>query len=228
MKLLALFSVVALAFACDTEGHRSGDPDGSTGSDGSTPAHLVDQQGDHGFVGTLDGSEAFIAIVTGLEVADVLVVHGDDEIYERFEGDLPQGYALDLKNEAGARLNAEYLDGTYRGDVTLGNGNLYSFSASVIEGDVAGMFLVLREDCAQKDVEAGWIIDSSGTQRGAFRVQSKFADTPVLDSDTVTFDRTDYSVFKIAPPKTGGPTPAFPDVCKTPAPAGPVPIPYPG
>jgi hypothetical protein len=194
--------------------------------------HLVNRQGDHGFVGSVDGTEAFISIVTGFEVAMVLVVHGDGEIYESFEVDLPEDYSLIFENAVGAGISATYLDDEYSGDITLGNGNTHSFTASVIEGDVAGMFRIVREDCEQAGVEAAWIIDGAGAQRGAARVQARFLDTPVLDADKVTIGQTDYPVYKAGPPieKNGGDGvgTGFPDVCKTPAPAGPVVIPYPG
>jgi len=87
--------------------------------------------------------------------------------------------------------------------------------------------LILKEDCTQ-DVEAGWVIDGSGLQRGAIKINSRIVDAPKLTADKVTIDGTEYPIYRAGPPK-GNYTPvAFPDVCKTPAPAGPVPIPYPG
>jgi len=193
--------------------------------------HLAYRQGDHGFAGTVEGTEALIAIVIGLEVAEVLVVDGDDKIYERFEVELPEDYALSFENAVGAGISAKYENDTYAGEVTLSNGEKHSFTAKVIEGDVAGMFFILDEGCDRGKAEGGWIVDGASTQRGAMRVQSTFVDTPVLDSNTVSHDGTDYPVYKAAPPPKGGGggmTVGFPDVCKTPTPAGPVNIPYPG
>ena len=140
--------------------------------------HLAYRQGDHGFVGTVDGTEAFIAIVTGLEVAEVLVVHGGDEIYEWFEVDLLDDYALSFENAVGAGISAVYENDTFAGEVTLRNGQKHSFATNVIEGDVAGMFFILDEQCDRGEAEGGWIIDGAGTQRGAMLIQSQFVDTP--------------------------------------------------
>lgn len=193
----------------------------------SSEVHLVHKQGDKGFIGVLEDTEASIAIVTGFEVAWVLVVNGNEMIFEWFEIDLPEDYELNLQRAEGSGINAKYQNDQYVGTISLSSGTTHQFTASVNNNEGAGMFLILKGDCTL-DVEVGWVIDGSGLERGAIKINSRIVDAPKLTTDKITIDDTEYPIYRAGPPKGDHSTTAFPDVCKTPAPAGPVPIPYPG
>ncbi len=120
----------------------------------------------HGYVGTLQGPDAFVAIVAADDEAVVYVCNGDEGIGEWFEGRIDDSADFILTNVAGASVQAMYVDETWQGDVTFADGSTHAFTTVVAE-DGAGIHNVDDDDAAAEGVWAAWIIDNEGNERGA-------------------------------------------------------------
>lgn len=168
-----------------------------------------------GYVGGVDETDAFIAIVTGERDAMAYVCDGDNEIFEWFDGphDGPADLALD--NAQGGSLSASRVGDAVLGEVTLADGTTHSFTAEAASGE-AGLYRVLGEEAQAAELQAGWIVDNDGSQRGALRRRRVFEPAPRLPDSGLKLGGVTYPVFKIEielmPPSP---------------PAGPIPVPYP-
>lgn len=173
---------------------------------------FFDIQGENGFVGAVEGTNAFVAILAGEAVAVAYVCNGDEKISEWFKGDVVQSTTIDMTNADGANLSARFSKDSFTGTVTLSSGATHSFRATPGTGH-AGVYRVMSDDAVSDQVDAGWVLLSSGEERGALQVQSTFQATPALPQTEPAASSSSYAVFrfKIEPP---GPVP-------------PVPIPYP-
>lgn len=103
--IMSLFSLLGLG-ACEK---TSSEPEVS----------FFDVQGENGFMGTVSGTNAFIALLVAREEAIVYVCNGDEEIHEWFRGDNMDPTKISLTNGAGVKVVAEFTGTTFEGDVTF-------------------------------------------------------------------------------------------------------------
>ena len=134
----------------------------------------------NGFVGTVDGTNAFIALLVGQNECIVYVCNGDEEISEWFKGTVHDPNEISLENDQGAHISARFGWYSYLGEVTLSNDSTHSFLATPNRGEYAGIFRVMGAQATQEGVEAGWISNYEGEQRGAFKIGSAFQRIPAL------------------------------------------------
>jgi len=168
---------------------------------------IFDVQGENGFVGTVDGTDAFIALLVGVDEAIVYVCNGDEEIYEWFRGAISDPTDFSLTNGTGANITAHFVENGINGDVTLSNGNTYSFTAAPNVGENTGIHQVYGDQAAQDNIKAGWIVNSVGEERGALRVGTAFQKAPSIKevsdgtSNTISLSAKTFPVrrFIIAP-----------------------------
>ncbi|WP_340104874.1 hypothetical protein [Rhodohalobacter sp. 8-1] len=175
---------------------------------------LFDIQGDNGFMGSVDGTNAFISILVGKSDGIVYICNGDEEISEWFSGStIKDPSDINFTNDAGAQISAQFAGSSFSGKVTLRNGSNYSFTASPITHDDAGVYRVMGDPSIRDDIEAGWIVSSAGDVRGALKSKSTFMRAPAVPQKDIIINNSSYPVFQYKTP--------------APSPAGPVPIPYP-
>ncbi|MCW8848878.1 MAG: hypothetical protein OQJ81_02785 [Melioribacteraceae bacterium] len=62
--------------------------------------------------------------------------------------------------------------------MVLRNSSTHSFTASPNTGAEMGVFRVYGDEAAQEGIDAGWIVNSSGEERGSFKLNSVFQSTP--------------------------------------------------
>ncbi len=218
-SLLALLTFAVVLSAC-------GSDDSASASDGN------------GYVGTVGGTDAFIAVVVSDDKVAVYACSGDEEIAEYFWGPvddgLDDGSVPTLTSAGGATVDVALSDDGASGSITLPDGTLHEFTAAEAEG-TAGLYLLSGDEAEASGLVGGWIIDNNGDQRGALLRSSTFEATPTLTDTGVSVDGSSAPVARIG--VSGGkvavtrvaaePGLDLPDVVKAPSPAGPIPIPYP-
>lgn len=185
---------------------------GSDSSSDNTQAEdLADAE--RGFVGTVEGTDAFVALVANGGEAVVYVCDGNEDIAEWFAGPVEET-AIDLSNGAGAQVEATASGAGYSGTVTLASGERHNFQAVAAESG-AGLLRVTGTEAEADGVVAGWIVSNGGEQRGSLRVRGIARTAPPAPDDSVTLDGARYPVSVFLVPPTGPATPPG------------VPIPYP-
>ena len=140
----------------------------------------------NGYVGTVNGTNAFIALLIAKDEGIVYVCNGEEEIYEWFRGPLKSATEISMTNDDGARISARFEGSSYEGEITLKNDSTYSFIATPNRGEDAGIYWVVGDEATQEGIELGWILNSKGEQRGAFRLRSVFQTTPAFSPDVIT------------------------------------------
>ena len=164
---------------------------------------LFNIQGENGFVGTVDGTDAFIALLVADEEAIVYVCNGEEEISEWFIGNINNPNNFSLTNNDGANVAGKFEGSTFTGSVILSNSNIHSFSASPNSGNLTGIFRVYGELAAQEGIDAGWILNATDEERGSFRWNALFQTTPkkpklkpVSDgtSNTISFKNMSFPI----------------------------------
>jgi len=65
---------------------------------------FFDIQGENGFVGNVDGTDAFISILAGESKAVVYVCNGDEQLSEWFKGNIGDPENISLTNGDGAQV----------------------------------------------------------------------------------------------------------------------------
>jgi hypothetical protein len=126
------------------------------------------------FVGTVDGTDAFIAIVASADHAVAYVCDGTEarvSVATWFDGPASAG-ALDLTAD-GLHLTAK-IGASASGSVTLPDG-AHAFTATVASGS-AGLY---RDDTTDGDLIGGWILLADGRSRGAVRLRTETTLTTV-------------------------------------------------
>lgn len=141
-------------------------------------ANIFEIQGENGFVGTVEGTNAFIALLIAKEEAIVYVCNGDEEISEWFKGNISDPENINLTNEDGAQVSGKFEGSSFTGNVVLRNSITHSFTASPNTGTETGVYRVYGDEAAQEGINAGWILNSSGNERGTFKLNSVFQTTP--------------------------------------------------
>jgi hypothetical protein len=167
---------------------------------------FFDVQGPNGFAGTLNGTNAFVALLVDDNESIAYVCNGEEEISEWFRGAINDPNEIDLTNGAGAQISAKFSGNSFEGQVTLRNGKIYSLKATPNRTEGVGIFRVIGDEAKQDSVEAGWIVNSEGDQRGALLIRSIFQTTPVLNfdditdgsSNTILIGETRFSVFRFS------------------------------
>ena len=175
---------------------------------------FFDIQGENGFVGEVVGTNAFVAILAGESEAVAYVCNGDEQISEWFKGAIGEPTRFTLINNDGAKILANFADGSFSGDVTLSNGTAHAFTATPESADNAGIYRVMGEEATADKIDAGWIRDYDGKEKGSLRVDSQSQQTPALPESDVVVQKKSYSVFHC-------------EIRTTPATPPGVPIPYP-
>ena len=187
--------------------------------------NFFDIQGENGFVGTVDGTNAFVSILLGEERGIAYVCNGDEDISEWFSGPVSDLKEVSFTNTKGAKITASFINNSFEGEVSLRDGRKFLFKAEVNSEAYGGIYRVLGEDAVQAEIEAGWIVKSETDQRGSFKFRtvtqptttlskSKLKDISDGTSNTLVMTERSFSVFRYK--------------VKTPAPPAPfTPVPYP-
>ncbi|MBN2009988.1 hypothetical protein JW960_11650 [candidate division KSB1 bacterium] len=179
----------------------------ATSCDEKTPAEpeatVFDVQGENGFVGTVDGTNAFIALLVTEVEAIVYVCNGDDEdIAEWFRGPIADPADISLTNNNGAQITGKFDASSFTGNVTFSDASVHSYTATPNTGRKTGIFRVYGDQAIQNELVAGWIVNAASEERGSVRVKGKKQSPTgiggVLDgtSNTVAMFATSYPVFR--------------------------------
>lgn len=115
------------------------------------------------YVGEVQGSKAFIALVVSEEGKALAYVCDGESIALWFRGRL-EGGVLELQGSAGQRLQGR-LAGEVSGQLTLPDGRSLAFSARAAAGE-AGLYRY-EGSSSGSAYTGGWIINQKGEQRGA-------------------------------------------------------------
>jgi len=208
---------------------------------GNPPVEPTDEV-DHGFVGTLDGTDAFVALVVSGSNAAVYACDGDGGIAEYFWGAVEDDTEVALDSLTGGSVRAELVDGAYAGTLTFPDGSEHTFTTERAVGD-AGMYLVVGEQAVVAEVSAGWILDNNGAERGALIRRGSFEPTPKFDTGGLILEDEGFAMTKlvigtddivspndiISPNNIISPNDIISpnNILKISSPAGPIPIPFP-
>lgn len=139
---------------------------------------VFEVQGESGFVGTVDGTNAFIALLVASEEALVYVCNGEEGISEWFYGPIADPTNISMANGSGAKITGQFSGSSFSGNVILRNTNSHSFKATPNTAEATGIYRVYGDQAIQDEVGAGWILNSSGDERGSFKFKSLFQPTP--------------------------------------------------
>ena len=182
-RLLAVagFGLILLLAAC---GDRDDDAGGEPGGESL------------GFVGTVEGTDAFVSVVVAdsdseTDEAIVYICDGEAELREWFRGPVDDPTSFELSNESGAVVTVELVDGTFRGEFAEGDGLVHGFDTVEAIGE-AGLYQVDDEEAAADGVWAAWVVDNDGNERGAFLRRGVFQPAPRLS--TTAFRLSRFSV----------------------------------
>jgi hypothetical protein len=115
------------------------------------------------FVGELEGTDAYVAVVADGDDVEVYACDGESELAVRLLDTVDDPASFVLTNDAGASAAVELVDGVYEGELTLADGSTHAFTTEEAEGD-AGLFHAVD---APEGVSAGWVVLNDGRQRGS-------------------------------------------------------------
>lgn len=203
LKQMILLQLISLyAFSC-TE-NSSTEPEQT----------FFEIQGECGFVGKVNGTNAFISILAGENKAVAYVCNGDEQISEWFNVDIVDPTVLNIENEKGAKISAKFSEISYHGEFTSISGIRYSFSATPSTEKSAGIYRVMGDEADANEIKAGWILNSNGEEKGALIISFTFQQTLALPKSTIVINNTTYPVFRFLVKNPSSPVP-------------PIPIPYP-
>ena len=188
-------------------------------------SNFFDFQGENGYVGTVDGTNAFVSILLGEEKGIAYVCNGEEDISEWFSGTVSASKEVSFSNAEGAKITASFIDKSFQGEVLLRDGRRFQFEAVVNSDIYGGIYRVLGNEAVQAEIEAGWIVKSEADQRGSVKFKtvtqpatmlskSKLKDISDGTSNTIALGERSFSFFRYK--------------VKTPAPPAPfAPVPYP-
>ena len=175
---------------------------------------FFDIQGENGFVGNVDGTNALVSILIGESEGVVYVCNGEEGISEWFKGTINDPTEFTFANTKGSNISGKFEDNSYIGEVTLSTGNKHTFLAISGTQENSGIYRVMGEEADEDQVEAGWILNSTGMEKGSLLIGSVFQKTIVLPKTNVIIKNKSYPVFHF--------------LIKKPTPPAPfVPVPYP-
>lgn len=96
------------------------------------------------------------------------------------------------------------------GSVTLANGEQHAFSATKAIGD-AGLYRLDVAAAEAVGVQAGWIVDNAGDQRGSLRVNGVSRSAPSVPGKTLNVGGVELPVVVyFTPPETPATPPGVP------------------
>lgn len=156
---------------------------------------LFEVQGENGFVGNVEGTDAFIALLISNKEALVYVCNGEEEIYEWFRGNITNPENFTLKNGYDSQVVGKFDGSKFTGTVTLTDASTHTFSATPNTGNETGIFQVYGDLATQEGVVAGWILNANSEERGSFRLNSVFQATPAKPKTrTISFRNNSFSI----------------------------------
>lgn len=130
---------------------------------------------DH-YAGQVDGSQAFIGLVTNGKQLQAYFCDGTEQaapvLWGWFRGDL-NGTTFDLTNEKGDRLAGEFSTNDVSGTITLAEGTQLSFQAGQVN-EPAGLYR-LEETIDGVDTLSGWVVLANGHWRGGRKSGTQLA-----------------------------------------------------
>jgi len=179
-QFLFICFLTVTIFSCSQKSSTEPEPD------------FFDVQGTNGFVGMVDDTDAFIALLVASDEGIVYVCNGDEEIAEWFRGTVTDPKSINLTNSAGAQIGAQFKGNSFQGTITLRNDHSLTFQATPNTDKDSGIYRVYGEEAEQDEIEAGWILDSEGDQRGSLRIGNSFQRTVRLGNAS---DGTSNTVF---------------------------------
>lgn len=142
---------------------------------------FFDIQGENGFVGKVDGTTLFIALLVAENEAIVYVCNGDELISEWFMEAIDNPTDIRLTNSEGAKISAKFEGRAFSGQVTLRNSTYpYLFTAGPNTAEDAGIYRVSGQEAIDDEIGAGWILNSDGEERGTLKIKSVFQKIPAL------------------------------------------------
>ena len=156
---------------------------------------VFDVQGKNGFVGKVNDTDAFIALLIRENEGIVYACNGDEEIYEWFRGSIDESTKINLNNNDGAQVSAEFTNDSFEGEIILRNGNMHSFTATPSNQDSSGIYHLTGDTAIQNEIEGGWIVNSEGEERGAFIISGVFQNTPRKPKLGGILDGTSNTIF---------------------------------
>ena len=95
-------------------------------------ATVFDVQGENGFVGTVNGTNAFISLLVAEDEAIVYVCNGDEEISEWFRGEIVDPADISLTNSKGAKVTAKFKGKSLEGGVTLASDSTHHDAGCIV------------------------------------------------------------------------------------------------
>ena len=145
------------------------------------------------FVGKVNGSDTFIAVVLHTDGAVTAYVCDSVSIAEWFKGNV-DGSSLDLTNASGAHLTADLADGSFNGTFTPSGSSPLTFSVNAAD-QPAGLFRHEETVDGVKYVD-GWIFLPDGDVRGARSGGGKIVKATWIDPDTDPWIDPEIDPFK--------------------------------
>lgn len=232
---------VLLAGCGDATSGGSSAPSGDVLGSGATSSEV-----DAGYVGIVEGTDAFIGLVVSGSNVVVYACDGESQIAEYLWGPMAEPGVIGLDSATGARVDAQLVGDTFVGTLVLPGGAEHEFTTERASGD-AGMYVVVGEQAVAADVSAGWIVDNQGAQRGALRRGRTFQAAPRFERTGLVLQDAEFAVTKLvvgstdddtvtavtasgllASDETTSTEAVSPDnVLLAPTPTGPIAIPYP-
>jgi|CXWL01.1.fsa_nt_gi serine/threonine-protein kinase len=141
------------------------------------------------FVGKVDGSDAFIAVILHKNGEVTAYVCDSADISAWFKGSV-DGSSLDLTNADGARLTADLAADSFTGTFTPSGSSPLTFTVTKAD-QPAGLYR--GEDTVDGvDLVAGWIVLPNGDQRGSVSGGGKVVSAPALNTSTRTGKGTNW------------------------------------
>jgi len=138
------------------------------------------------FVGKVDGSDAFIAVILHTNGAVTAYVCDSADISEWFKGSVT-GSSLDLTSKGGAHLTADLAADSFNGIFTPSRANgASSLTFNVKAADQPAGLYRGENTVDAVDLVAGWIVLPDGDQRGAVSGGGKTVSAPTFNTTTRT------------------------------------------
>jgi hypothetical protein len=150
------------------------------------------------FVGTVPGTDAFIALTT-TNGSSLSYVCDSKQTATWFNGPVTNN-ALDLTAANGNHLKASLTASGASGTLTLG-GKDYPFTAAPATGD-AGLFRAEQEVSGSK-VIGGWIVGLDGQQRGALNAPHENRDEITAAPQLVVAQKASATTWTVQTPTFG-------------------------
>lgn len=165
IAVLALASASVVLAACGSTSPTSTTAS-SAASSADTPGTTLVAAGERGtrtWVGTVDGTDAFLAVLVGADGRALAYLCDGEELVQYLDGRLDDE-ALTAEDGDGTTLAATVTDDAVTGTTTLADGSVHTFVAPAATGP-AGLWW-LDEDLDDGVRVGGWIRTADGAWRG--------------------------------------------------------------